>query len=72
MQIYPGYTVRRIEEELSYRELRELSQTWDKNRPMIVNLKIISEMIAGYFGIEIDTPKPTIEATKEAFKLLGF
>ena len=72
MQIYPGYTLRRIEEELSYREIDELSKTWEENRPMSVNLKILNELVAGYMGVELNQPKNTIEAAKTAFRMLGF
>ena len=72
MQIYPGYTVRRIEEELSYREIDELSKTWEENRPMSINLKILNELVAGYMGVELNQPKNTIEAAKTAFSMLGF
>ena len=72
MQIYPGYTIRRIEEELSCREIDELSKTWEENRPMSVNLKILNELVAGYMGVELNQPKNTIEAAKTAFRMLGF
>jgi len=72
MQIYPGYTIRRIEKELSYREIDELSKTWEENRPMSVNLKILNELVAGYMGVELNQPKNTIEAAKTAFRMLGF
>ncbi len=72
MQIYPGYTLKRIEEELSYREIDELSKTWEENRPTSVNLKILNELVAGYMGVELNQPKNTIEAAKTAFRMLGF
>ncbi len=72
MQIYPGYTLKRIEDELSYREIDELSKTWEENRPMSVNLKILNELVAGYMGVELNQPKNTIEAAKTAFRMLGF
>lgn len=72
MQCYPAYTVRRIEDELSYREIDELSKTWEENRPMSVNLRILNQLVAGYMGVELNQPKNTIEAAKTAFRMLGF
>ena len=72
MQCYPAYTLRRIEEELSYREIDELSKTWEENRPMSVNLRILNQLVAGYMGVELNQPKNTIEAAKQAFRMLGF
>lgn len=72
MQIYPGYTVRRIEEELSCRELEELSKHWEGHRPASVNARILTDMVAGYLGVELNQPKNTIEAAKTAFRMLGF
>ncbi len=74
MQIYPGYTVTKIEEELSFREIEELSKCWEKMPPNYANVKITKEIIAGYLGIDLNpkTEETTIEKTIEAFELLGY
>ena len=74
MQIYPGYTIRKIEEELSYREVEEISKFWMKMRPNFVNLKILAEMVAGFLGVDIQSKaeEPDMQRAIEDFKLLGF
>lgn len=73
MQIYPGYTVRKIEEELSYREIQEMSKYWSKIPPTYANNKIIKELLAGALNVDLNqNQEVTLDKTIEAFKLLGF
>ena len=73
MQIYPAYTVARIEEELSYREIEEISKFWAEHPSNYANMRLLKEMFAAFAGIKIDkSEKFTIENTIEQFRALGF
>lgn len=75
MQVYPGYTVEKIEEEFSAREIDEICKTWNREPPQYADLKIIKEMIAAYLKIDLKTlnrEPPGIDATIEHFRMLGF
>ncbi len=73
MQIYPGYTVAKIEEECSYREIDELSKYWHKAHPNFWNVDTIKQLIAGYMQVDLtaQAEKPSIDGAIEAFKLIG-
>jgi hypothetical protein len=73
MQVYPGYTIEKIENELSFREIEELSKHWDDFSTTHGNLKTLMHIVGGYLGVDFNlAKKPTIEQTKESFRLLGF
>jgi hypothetical protein len=75
MQAYPGYTVGKIEEELSYRQLEELSKQWNRGDTASMNIKVLMQMVAGFMGVDLKRVfKPTettIDDTIEMFRLEG-
>lgn len=52
MIAYPGYTVRGIENELSVREIRELTSTWGKTQPVYMLLNSVETMMAKVHGFK--------------------
>jgi hypothetical protein len=52
MQAYPGYTVRGIEDELSWREVDELFRTWEREPPAFATQKKIAKMIEKWGGFK--------------------
>jgi len=50
MQVYPAYTVERIEAELSWREFGELSDCWKNESYNYKSLSKIEKMLAQKFG----------------------
>lgn len=75
MQAYPGYTVEKIEEELSYRQVEELSKQWNQGNTSSVNMKVLMELVAGFMGVDLKRlfkpSETTIDNTIEMFKLEG-
>lgn len=76
MQAYAGYTVAKIEEELSFREVDELVKSWEKSVPAFVNIRDLTMLFAGFVGADLEAArnkpkKGSFDDTIEAFKLIG-
>jgi len=52
MIAYPGYTVRKIEDELSPREIKELLATWGETQPVHISLGRVETMLAKVHGFK--------------------
>lgn len=50
MLAYPGYTLRGIERELSWREIEELIGQWDTTPPLFVETQRVSSMLQKRWG----------------------
>lgn len=58
MMAYPGYTVRGIEEELSWREVDELFRTWEREPPAFASQRRIAKMIEKWGGFKSVPARP--------------
>ena len=52
MLAYPGYTVEKIREELSWRQIEELMKVWQEYEPSNSRLKNIEEILKKAHGIK--------------------
>ena len=52
MLAYPGYTVEKIREELSWRQIEELMKVWQEHEPSNTRLKKIEEILKKAHGIK--------------------
>ena len=56
---YPGYTIERIETELSWRQVKRLFSYWEKEPPAAIGIMRISNMLEAKFGLKsISASKP--------------
>ena len=58
MQVYPAYTIDKIETELSWREVKELMKYWSDGTTSYQALTRIEKMIEKKFGFEKVSSKP--------------
>ena len=73
MLAYPGYTVRGIEDELSWREVDELFKAWEKEPPPFASQKKIAKMIEKWGGFKSQAMKPLAgEALESKLSELGW
>lgn len=56
LQAYPGYTVGTLQEELSWRQVEVMMDTWAENPPAFIRLQRIEAMLAKKFGFKITDP----------------
>lgn len=56
MQIYPGYTIDRIDEELSLRQVKLLLDENLKEPSLYATMREINQMLKSFLGIK-ETPK---------------
>ena len=56
MQIYQGYTIERIDEELTPRQMKNLKAEWKDKPPLYQIMMEINQMLKSLFGIK-EQPK---------------
>lgn len=67
---YPAYTIERIEEELSWRQVRLLLECWGKEPPFFKRIARIESMLATKLGYK-QTPTNSKTSTSVVNKLQG-
>lgn len=74
MQVYPAYTIERIENELSWRMIREMMKCWDhKKTSFFVNQRIEQILMKANNMIEVSTAGKSMGDTQllSKFSQLG-
>lgn len=72
MLAYPGYTVRLIEKELSYREIKELMKNWEEEKPISKRLERIEKILMTHTRVKILKKKDSDERVIQGLAQMGF
>lgn len=59
MLAYPGYTVQKIKDELTWREVEELAKTWKDHPPTFFQLNKIEQILEKHTGVKFQKMQPT-------------
>jgi len=72
MQIYPAYSVRKIEDELSLREVKKLMEISNKEIGTNIHIARISSMMKKYLGVTFETIEDKHINLRNTLKGLGW
>jgi hypothetical protein len=72
MQAYPGYTIEKIEYELSWRVVNNLMNCWSDRPPLLVRTERIEQMIQKKLGFKFVNKKVSDETLLSELKGMGW
>jgi len=72
MQLYPAYSVRKIEDELSWREVKKLMEISNKEIATNIHIARISSMMEKYLGATFETIEDKHTNLRNTLKGLGW
>ncbi len=76
MMVYPAYTVARIEDELSWRQVKLLVNCWKEEKPLIVMIDRLEKALLAHVkhqsGIVFQSAKQTDDNLLQGLSEMGF